>query len=75
MALYNDVIELARPYLGPAAEKFVSRQISAHLEVAADLLGTQHLEELSNWCFNSGKLVMAEAKAQEFSRKVKSLKG
>jgi len=75
MPLINDVIAMARPYLGPAAEKFVSRQISTHLNVTADQLGTQHLEELSKWCFNSGKLVMAEAKAQEFSQKVKSMKG
>ena len=75
MPLFNDVIAMARPYLGPAAEKFVSRQISTHLNVTADQLGTQHLEELSKWCFNSGKLVMAEAKAQEFSQKVKSMKG
>ena len=75
MALYNDVIDLARPYLGPAAEKFVSRQISAHLEVAADQLGTQHLAELAKWCLASGVLVMPEPKAQEFSQKVKSMKG
>ncbi len=75
MPLFNDVIAMARPYLGPAAEKFVSRQISTHLNVTSDQLGTQHLEELSKWCFNSGKLVMAEAKAQEFSQKVKSMKG
>ena len=74
MALYNDVIDLARPYLGPAAEKFVSRQISTHLNVNADQLAGQHMEELSKWCLMSGKLVMAEAKAQEFSQKVKSLK-
>ena len=75
MALYNDVIDLARPYLGPAAEKFVSRQISGHLNVEANQLGNHHLEELSKWCFMSGKLVMPEPKAQEFSRKVKSLSG
>ena len=74
MPLYNDVITLARPYLGPAAEKFLSRQISQHLDVTTDQLAGQHLEELSKWCFISGKLVMAEAKAQEFSQKVKSLK-
>ena len=74
MALYNEVIELARPYLGPAAEKFVNRQITAHLSVKADQLAGKDLEELSKWCFNSGKLVMAEPKAQEFSQKVKSLK-
>ena len=75
MTLYNDVIELARPYLGPAAEKFMARQISTHLDISADQLGRQHLDELSKWCFNSGKLVMAEVKALEFSQKVKSVKG
>ena len=75
MALYNDVINLARPYLGPAAEKFVSRQVSAHLNVKSDQIARQHMEELSKWCLISGKLVMDDAKAQEFSQKIKSLKG
>ena len=74
MPLYNDVVGAARPYLGPAADKFISRQISQHLSIQSDQLAGQHLEELSKWCFISGKLVMAEAKAQEFSQKVKSLK-
>ncbi len=75
MPLFNDVIELARPYLGPAAEKFVSRQVSGHLDVSSDQLTGRHLEELSKWCFISGKLIMPEAKAEEFSRRVKLLKG
>ncbi len=74
MPLYNDVITLARPYLGPAAEKFLSRQISQHLSVTADQFAVQHLEELSKWCLTSCKPLMAETKAQEFSQKVKSLK-
>ena len=75
MPLYNDVIEMARPYLGPAAEQFVSRQVNGHLDVSSDQLTGLHLEELSKWCFISGKLIMAEAKAEEFSRRVKLLKG
>ncbi len=75
MALYDNLLEVARPYLGPAAEKFVQRQITTHLCVSPKQLTGQNLEELSKWCLISGKLVMAEAKAQEFSQKVKSLKG
>ena len=75
MAQYDNPLELARPSLGPAAEKFVQRQISGRLDVSPKQITSQHMEELSKWCLLSGKLVMDEAKAQEFSQKVKALKG
>ena len=74
MAIYDDVISLGRTYMGPGAEKFVSRQISTHLKVSGADLRSQDLEELAKWCFISGKLVMDEAKAQEFSQKIKALR-
>ena len=76
MALYDDVVGLAKTYMGPAAKKFVDRQISGHLDGIADgsQLAAGHLDELAKWCFTSGKLLMDEAKAQEFSDKVKGLK-
>jgi len=74
MALYDDVIAVARPYLGPAVERFISRQISSHLNTTAQDLAPQHLDELAKWCYVSGKLVMDEAKAREFSEKIKVLR-
>ena len=74
MALYDDVISLASLYMGPAAGKFVSRQLSAHLQVEPTRLNKQHLDELAKWVFISGKLLMSEPKAQEFSDGVKKLK-
>ena len=75
MALYDDVIDVAKSYLGPAAKKFVDRQISGHLDIGdGSQLAAGHLDELAKWCFTSGKLLMDEAKAQEFSDKVKALK-
>ena len=73
MALYDDVLNVARPYLGPAAEKFVSRQIDHHLATDAQNLARQHLDELAKWCLISGKLIMNESQAIEFSQKVKAL--
>ena len=73
MALYDDVLNITRPYLGPAAERFVARQVTRHLSTTAENLAPQHLDELAKWCYTSGKLVMDEAKAREFSEKVKAL--
>lgn len=74
MSLYDDVVEVAKPYLGPAAERFVRRQITGHLDTEEAQLAAHHLEELARWCYVSGKLIMAEDEAQEFSNKVKGLK-
>lgn len=75
MALYDDVVGLAKTYMGPAAKKFVDRQISGHLDGVSDgsELAKNHLDELSKWCYTSGKLLMDDAKAQEFSNKVKTM--
>lgn len=75
MALYDDVVGLAKTYMGPAAKKFVDRQISGHLDIGdGSQLAASHVDELAKWCFTSGKLLMGEAKAQEFNDKVKALK-
>ena len=74
MALYDDVVGLAKIYLGPAAQKFVDRQLKGHLNIAdGSALTSSHPEGLAKWYYTSGKLLMDDAKAQEFSEKVKSL--
>jgi hypothetical protein len=74
LSLYDDVVELAKPYLGPASERFVSRQITGHLKIEESQLSAQDLEELAKWCYVSGKLVMDDDEAREFSSKVQALK-
>ena len=74
MSLYEDVVEVAKRYLGPAAERFVSRQISGHLKMEESQLSAQDLEELAKWCYISGKLIMDDDEAREVSNKVQALK-
>ena len=74
MRQYDGVLGVAKLYLGPAAVAFVDRQLTAHLNTTPDNLTAQQLEELAKWCYVSGKLVMDEAKAKEFSEKVKAVK-
>jgi len=74
VALYENAVSMARGYLGPAAQKFIDRQISTHLNIKGTDLAPQHLEELARWCYTSGKLVIDDGKAKEFADKVKALK-
>lgn len=75
MALYDNVLSLCKNYFGPGAEKFITRQITVHLNMESpEHLSEQHLEELAKWCFISGKLMIAEADAQELSERIKALK-
>ncbi len=73
MALYDDALNVARHYLGPAAEKFMTRQIERVPDADIHSLGSQHLEQLAKWCLSSGKLIMGESKAKDFSEKVQAL--
>jgi hypothetical protein len=75
VSLHNSVIGVAKLYLGPAAERFVNRQITGHLNKAVSSeLAAGDLEELAKWCYLSGRLVMPEERAKEFGEAVRKLK-
>ena len=73
MALYDDAVKLAKEYIGPAGHKFIDRQISSHLGIEPKQLGSVHIEELSKWCLSSGKMLIGDDKAADFSSKIKAL--
>ncbi len=74
MALYDDVVDVTKQYMGPAAQKFIDRQLTRHLNIEISALDASFLDELAKYCYSSGKLLMDDGKAQELSKKVKSLK-
>ena len=73
MALYDDVVKIAKEYVGPAGQKFVDRQISGHLGVSPSEINSENMAELAKWCLSSGKMLIGDDKAKEFSEKVKAL--
>jgi hypothetical protein len=75
MTLYDEVLDVARDYLGAAAQKFVNIQIKKRLKMEPYQLTAQHLEELAKWCYASGQLVMRHERAEEFSKRVQALSG
>ena len=47
--LYNAIVDVTADYLGPAARRFIDRQIQNHLEKAPDELTVQDLSSLIDW--------------------------
>ena len=75
MTLYDQVLKVASQYLGPAAEKFVQRQIKSHLNLTSpQALSAQNLPDLARWCEISGALVMDKEKAAEFRSRVQAIR-
>lgn len=47
--LYKEVVDITTSYLGPAAERFITRQIKTHLNKEPDELSPKDLEKLVDW--------------------------
>ena len=47
--LYQEVVDLTKSYLGPAAERFITRQIKTHLNKDPDDLSPEDLAKLADW--------------------------
>jgi hypothetical protein len=47
--LYDNVVHVTQTYLGPAADRFIARQIRNHLRKDPQRLVTQDLEDLIDW--------------------------
>ena len=73
MSLYAQVVDVSKPYLGPAAERFISRQCTAHLKIEPTAIIRGDLANLSKWVRSSGALVMDERKATELAAKISRL--
>lgn len=47
--LYNEVVDITTSYLGPAAERFITRQIKTHLNKDPSELNPEDLAKLVDW--------------------------
>lgn len=73
MNLYQQIVEIARPYLGIVTDKFIARQCNSHLKIDPDSLTKSNLMDLARWVEVSGKLVMPAEKAAELKQKILAL--
>ena len=47
--LFERVVEISNDYLGPAAERFIARQIETHLKKSPAKLNKSDLKPLAEW--------------------------
>jgi hypothetical protein len=71
--LFSNIINIAKLYMGPAAEAFIKRQIKGHLKIEPEMLNNQHVNDLAKWCQVSAGLLMEKEKAREFGEKIREL--
>jgi hypothetical protein len=71
--LVEQVITVAESYLGPSAERFILRQITAHLNTTGEEFNASQITELAYWIELSGSLLIEKTKAQELADKVRAL--
>ncbi|MBI2265721.1 MAG: hypothetical protein HYU64_11190 [Armatimonadetes bacterium] len=72
MALYDEVMVVAKPYLGIATDQFLKRQLK-HINVEPAALQKGQVGDLAKWIEVSSKMLMGEAKAKELKEKVLKL--
>lgn len=76
MALYDDILAIARNYMGPAAEDYIRRRIRiVQRGEEPETIGADRLDRLAAGIDMTAKVYMAPAKAAAFRDAVLALKG
>ena len=74
--LYDDILAIARNYMGPAAEEYIQRRIRI-VQGGRDpeSIASDKLDRLAAGIEMTAKMYMSEARAERFRDEVLSLKG
>ena len=59
---YNGLVDATKEYLGPAAERFINRQISFHLEKNPEDITQEDTLRLSEWIQTALSLITNDKK-------------
>ena len=72
--IYNELIDVTSDYLGPAAQRFIDRQIINHLEKTPEDITEKDLEQLSSWITSVVALLTQDEKViKEYSYRLEQL--
>lgn len=73
-ALFEAIVTAAEPYLGPAAERFIARQVKFHLGKKPEELSKEDLPKLVEWVKVSlAMLTEDKAMVAEFNQRVEKI--
>jgi hypothetical protein len=72
LSLLDQVLEISQHYLGPAADRFVERQISTHLKKRPEKLTSQDVYKLIDWIKVSFSLLTDDvAMVEQYTKRLK----
>lgn len=72
--LYKQVVDTTTSYLGPAAERFIARQIETHLNKRPEEITPKDLAQLVDWIKIAIALLTDDGKVvEEFSARLMKL--
>ena len=73
--IYQQAILITKDYLGPAAERFIDRQITFHLQKKPELLAKKDIPQLAEWVKVSIAILTEDKQmVDEFSKRILKLK-
>ncbi|HSX48320.1 MAG TPA: hypothetical protein VLF41_02355 [Candidatus Nanoarchaeia archaeon] len=74
VSLYEDIILITEDYLGPAAQRFIDRQITFHLDKKPEQINKADLPKLAEWVKVSLALLTEDrALVDGFSERINAL--
>jgi hypothetical protein len=74
--LYDQITAITEEYLGPAAERFITRQITFHLNKAPHELTLEDIPKLAEWAkITLGMLTEDRQVVDDYGKKMKQLGG
>lgn len=65
MNIYNEIVGITKDYLGPASERFVSRQIDFHLKKKPEELTLEDVPKIAEWIKASMAMLTKDPKVVE----------
>jgi hypothetical protein len=75
-SLYDEVVRTTHVYLGPAAERFIDRQVENHLHKPPEQLSREDLAGLIDWILVAVSLLTEEnAIIEEYAVELRKLAG
>lgn len=72
--LYDEVVRVTHVYLGPAADRFIDRQVQNHLHKAPNELSQSDLDRLIDWIRAAMSLLTEDSEiVEEYTRQLERL--
>lgn len=75
ISIYQQALIITKDYLGPAADRFLSRQITFHLQKEPEKLSRRDIPQLAEWVKVSIAILTEDKKmVDDFTKRILRLK-